>query len=68
MYYLISMATLAFGLSPPLNNHAFYWVFTLSQSLVHVLRSVIFTMKGEDFALDETEAQRAYVICLRSHS
>ena len=62
--------TLTLGLSLPLSNTAHYWA--LLQSLVHVLSSVIFTMRMINyyicFILNEAEAQRAYVICLRSHS
>ena len=62
--------TLTLGLSLPLSNSAHYWA--LLQPSVHVLSTVIFTMTMMNyyicFTLNEAEAQRAYVICLRSHS
>ena len=62
--------TLTLGLSLPLSNSAHYWAFL--QPSVHVLSTVIFTVTMMNyyicFTLNEAEAQRAYVICLRSHS
>ena len=48
-YILLNIhPTLALRLSPPLSNNALYWMFTLFQSLVHVLSSIILTTKGEE--------------------